>query len=532
MQQSYSFVSGPEDYKNLSIEDGRSNLLSQLDHQNKYLARKGYNYPHQKDMPFINNYMMETLSHAGITDLRQLGLKEVKGPESERFVTKKNGKYYFEQATIKTGGTSTHGGGQQQYRSTEVDSEELKSLKYYHKVPLKSSGGAFSNEETKYKYTEISPEDLKNYKPNEIATKALVKPVTQRILINKDTGEQVVQGKYGGVLGHGKGDETSNDLLRWGNTTQTEGMTDFMIQFDKDGQALIVPQYSDTATDLTGVTLMATVALASMGVPAQLGSLSGVTGSYGAVAGKAFGNALINSSFTALQGGDFASSFGKNMITSMAVPAISKGLDTAMGNTIFANVPTDSLFREVAGGAINRSITEGLVAAVSGRDVGTAMKNGALKGAFKAGGTKLMTSIFDESDLKFITDNSNLEYKDVIGLGTMGIRTGVMNLVQGRDFTDGIASTLMSYGASTVVGNSIENRLGDKLQNNPGTYQFLKNSSEVLTRAYVKAAAQGKQLSAEQVQQIFINQALKKTKRKVTRTILAPTGLGKEKTKS
>ena len=220
------------------------------------------------------------------------------------------------------------------------------------------------------------------------------------------------------------------------------------------------------------------------------------------------------------------------MITSIAVPAISKGLDTGMGNTIFANMPTDSLFREVAGGAINRSVTEGLVAAISGRDVGEAMKNGALKGAFKAGGTKLMPSIFDESDLKFITDNSNLEYKDVIGLGTMGIRTGVMNLVQGRDFTDGIGSTLMAYGASTVVGNSIENRLGEKLQNNPGTYQFLKNSSEVLTRAYVKAAAQGKQLSPEQIQQIFINQALKKTKRKVKRTILAPTGLGKEKTKS
>jgi len=532
IQQSSSYISGPEDYKTIADGDGKNNLVSQLNYQNNYLAKRGYKYPHQKDSAFITDYMAETLSQAGIKDLRQLGLEEVKGPESERFVTKKNGKYYFEQATIKTGGTSTHGGGQQQYRSTEVDSEELKSLKYYHKVPLKSSGGAFSNEETKYKYTEISPEDLKNYKPNEIATKALVKPVTQRILINKDTGEQVVQGKYGGVLGHGKGDETSNDLLRWGNTTQTEGMTDFMIQFDKDGQALIVPQYSDTATDLTGVTLMATVALASMGVPAQLGSLSGVTGSYGAVAGKAFGNALINSSFTALQGGDFASSFGKNMITSMAVPAISKGLDTAMGNTIFANMPTDSLFREVAGGAINRSITEGLVAAVSGRDVGTAMKNGALKGAFKAGGTKLMTSIFDESDLKFITDNSNLEYKDVIGLGTMGIRTGVMNLVQGRDFTDGIGRTLVAYGASTVVGNSIENRLGDKLQNNPGTYQFLKNTSQVLTKAYVTAAMQGKQLSAEQAQQIFINQALKRTKRKVKKTILAPTGLGKEKTKS
>ena len=249
IQQSSSYISGPEDYKTIADGDGKNNLVSQLNYQNNYLAKRGYKYPHQKDSAFITDYMAETLSQAGIKDLRQLGLKEVKGPESERFVTKKNGKYYFKQATIKTGGTSTHGGGQQQYRSTEVDSEELKSLKYYHKVALPSSGGVFSNQETKYKYTEISLEDLKNYKPNEIATKALVKPVTQRILINKDTGEQVVQGKYGGVLGYGKGDETSDGLLRWGNTTQTEGMTNFMIRFDENDNALIYPEYSDTSTE-------------------------------------------------------------------------------------------------------------------------------------------------------------------------------------------------------------------------------------------------------------------------------------------
>ena len=66
-----------------------------------------------------------------------------------------------------------------------------------------------------------------------------------------------------------------------------------MIQFDKDGQALIVPKYSDTATDLTGITMVASIALAAYGVPAQLGSAAGVR-SCGAM-GKAFGNALINS---------------------------------------------------------------------------------------------------------------------------------------------------------------------------------------------------------------------------------------------
>ena len=327
MQQSYSFVSGPEDYKNLSLEDGRSNLLAQLNHQNKYLARKGYNYPHQKDMPFINNYMMETLSQAGITDLRQLGMKEVEGEPVEQRIIKEGDKYYrYSQPTVGVYGQT----------KTPIDPKDL--------IDIKETEGASLG-----------------YGAKEKIITAKVKPPIQRILINKDTEEQVVQGKYGGVLGYGNAQDTSDGLLRWGNTTQTEGMTDFMIQFDKDGQALIVPKYSDTATDLTGLTMVATVALASMGVPAGLGQSVGLGSG---VAGKAFGNALINSSFTALQGGDFASSFGKNMITSMAVPAISKGLDTAMGNTIFANMPTDSLFREVAGGAINRSFTEVLVAAI------------------------------------------------------------------------------------------------------------------------------------------------------------------------
>ena len=519
IQQSSSYISGPEDYKTIADGDGKNNLVSQLNYQNNYLAKRGYKYPHQKDSAFITDYMAETLSQAGIKDLRQLGLKEVKGPESERFVTKKNGKYYFEQATIKTGGTSTHGGGQQQYRSTEVDSEELKSLKYYHKVPLKSSGGAFSNEETKYKYTEISPEDLKNYKPNEIATKALVKPVTQRILINKDTGEQVVQGKYGGVLGHGKGDETSNDLLRWGNTTQTEGMTDFMIQFDKEGQALIVPKYSDTATDLTGITMIASIALAAYGVPAQLGSAAGL-GS-GAM-GKAFGSALINGTFAEIQGGSFVDSFGKDVLTHMVVPQISSALDTTMGNTIFANIPTDSVFREMAGGAINRSITSGIVAAVSGDDVGKAMMVGAAQGGLGKGLNRLVTNVLDESDFSFITDNSNLDYKQAVNLVSMGLRKGAMNLIRGNDFTEGVGNMMVAYGVSDIVGNSIETRLGDKLNQNPETYAFIKTTSQTLTNAYIKSAMQGKQITPEQLQQIFINETLKTTKRKIKQTINAP----------
>jgi len=101
----------------------------------------------------------------------------------------------------------------------------------------------------------------------------LVPQAPKRILINKDTGEQVVQGKYGGELGYeqdttraiGYGMRSkakartnieainaANDPkkgVRWGNTTQTEGMTNFMIRFDENDNALIYPEYSDTSTE-------------------------------------------------------------------------------------------------------------------------------------------------------------------------------------------------------------------------------------------------------------------------------------------
>jgi hypothetical protein len=37
--------------------------------------------------------------------------------------------------------------------------------------------------------------------------------------------------------------------VRWGNTTQTEGMTNFMIRFDENDNALIYPNYVDTKND-------------------------------------------------------------------------------------------------------------------------------------------------------------------------------------------------------------------------------------------------------------------------------------------
>ena len=40
IQQSSSYISGPEDYKTIADGDGKNNLVSQLNYQNNYLARR------------------------------------------------------------------------------------------------------------------------------------------------------------------------------------------------------------------------------------------------------------------------------------------------------------------------------------------------------------------------------------------------------------------------------------------------------------------------------------------------------------
>ena len=235
-----TFISGPKDYTNLTDADAKSNIMNQLQHQNEYLKRQGQSYPNPKDQPFINQYMADSLAQAGIKDLRQLGYKDVEQPKVSAELIKKGDKYYLKPEKV----------------SNHLDRSREKS-----------------------KLIEVSPEDVKTTSRSlgmggkETKIVGLVPQAPKRILINKDTGEQVVQGKYGGELGYeqdttraiGYGMRSkakartnieainaANDPrkgLRWGNTTQTEGMTNFMIRFDENDNALIYPEYSDTSTE-------------------------------------------------------------------------------------------------------------------------------------------------------------------------------------------------------------------------------------------------------------------------------------------
>ena len=269
-----TFISGPKDYKTLTDADAKSNIMNQLQHQNEYLKRQGQVYPNPKDQAFINQYMATTLAQGGIKDLRQLGYKDVEQPKVPAELIKKGDKYYL--------------------KSEEVGSHLDKSRK-------------------KSKLIEVSPENVKVTSKSlgmgrkETKIVGLVPQAPKRILINKDTGEQVVQGKYGGELGYeqdttrslgygmrSKGKARTNieainaandprKGVRWGNTTQTEGMTNFMIRFDENDNALIYPEYSDTSTEnlnMFGASVLAGAAATyGPGLMSKVGTkISGIVG--------------------------------------------------------------------------------------------------------------------------------------------------------------------------------------------------------------------------------------------------------------
>jgi len=463
-----SFVTGTDSYKNYTVEQSKDNLAKQIQHQVDYLGGRGYKYQHQKDMPFIQEQMALHLSQAGIQDLSQLGYREVESPATVKTLVKKGDKYYEKYQTNPYGGTDATMG------LKEVDAFDVEEV-----TVDKNVGFGMTQQET------IIKGKVKN-------------PPTYE-LINKETGEKVTQGKYGGQLV-----KYGDQGFRWGNTTRTEGMTDFMIKFDEKGQALIYPRYEDTATDLSGVLTVGSIALMATGVGAGLGaSLTGGLGN--AAVQKAIGNAFINATISSATGGDFFKSF----LTSAAVPMVSAGMDNVLGNTIFKGMPVDNSFRRIAGAAINRSVTSGVVAAINGQDIGKAMYRGAIKGGAIGGSGVLVDKILTSDNVKFLTDNTNLSFNDVKRIGTLGIAKGVNNIINGQNFSDGLMETFVAHGVSKSVANQIGSTFRKNFEDNPELLSTIQQTTGKLTNLYVRSAISGRPVSPEMLQQLLLQTALK-----------------------
>tara|TARA_R100000773_G_scaffold36902_1_gene31920 strand:- start:40 stop:774 length:735 start_codon:yes stop_codon:yes gene_type:complete len=205
-----------DEYSKLDQAGAQDHIYNQILNQNNvFLADQGVNYQgKQSDKEFIFRHMAKDLAAAGIKDLRQLGSKEIKEDVS---LVKRKGKYYQEKVVNAYAGTKG---------LVKVDPKKLS--------------------------------DIEEVEGTQGTVKA--KMTTGSELINKETGEKVVQGKYGGNLT----EYQKGQGFRWGNTTSVEGMADYMISFDDKGQPLVYPRYEDTTSGfvaplLKGAMLAATI---------------------------------------------------------------------------------------------------------------------------------------------------------------------------------------------------------------------------------------------------------------------------------
>ena len=446
------------DYSGFDKTQSKDHLTKQLNSQLDYYSQKGYNYPHQKDINFITDQMTYMLSEVGVQDIRQLGYKETPVADSIVNVIKKGNKFYTKY---------------DQYDKKEIDPRLVTST-------VNKGAGMYGSDTTTYKGT------VKN------------EPVYT--LINKETGEELKLGKYQGALTKYPGGEG----FKWGNTTRTEGMTDFMIQFDKSGNPLIYPTYTDTATDLSGVMTLASVAM--MGYPGLNVALGNTIAGQGAslVAKQAIGSAVINGTIAEVTGGDFF----KAALTSAATPYMNAAFDSAFGNTLFNKIAPNmpSSVKRVVGSTIKNSVTQGVSAAISGGNIGDAMYKGAFQGAVAQGTTEFTTAAFTNDNLSFITNNTNLSSDQVFGLASLATSRGVGNLIEGNDFFDGVTEGLLTHGISTSVTNEVVGNMKNDM--NPMALDFLTNTSYAVANLFVNAAVAGKQVSPEMIQKIILDQTM------------------------
>ena len=476
MIQAESFMIGPDDYSMFDDQQATDNLTKQVAHQFDLLGKRGYKYPKQGDVGFIQKHMVKDLVGAGIKDLRQLGYKE-SDVITERTLIKKGDKYYIKDPT-----------------------------------------GEFYAQAMQYKLKEVNPTDVREIEVSKSigfgqtstrkVLKGKVKTGSNRVLINKETGEQVVQGKYGGVLGYGTDTDDPRKGLRWGNTTSVEGMADYMIAFDENDQAILFPKYADTSTDLTGPMMVASVAMMGMGIPANIGTSLGLSGK----AAVAAGNFLVEGTMSELAGGDFF----KGGLSGAIKPLVGEYLDANLGKSIAESfgLSPDGTFSRIAGKAISRGAMGGIDALIFGGDVKDAIIKNAIAGGAEGLTVSAFENLIDPEDISLITDNTNLSYDDVMGLTSLSVRNGVFSVTQGGDFFDTFKETLLIHGVPTVIGNSIDSKFKARFADRPESYDLFKNTVLKLSSAYTGATLRGRPLTAEELKNIIVEQPIQQIFRK------------------
>ena len=434
LKEYFKSTEAPETVTSKSID----HLTTQLKSQYAAIQNgSGYKYQNEKELDLIFSAQAAKLAVNGINDLRDVGYEDVTiepTTKTIKNVQEKDGKYYYTDYDSSDSGDRV-----------EISADKIKDIR---EVEEDMGGGDTAKR---------------------LEAEVIEGGGTERYLINKVTGKRLnyikftsgqwrddlaSKGEFAGSLGKSKGELPLQDrggFSRWGHQLDVEGMADYAAEF-VDGNFVTMPVWKDTKTDLTPLMMIASIALAAYGVPAQIGGALTTTGTTVGTQ-LAVGNAVIAGGMTALSGGDLediaksAVLSGGMTYASAYVPAISK----TIGETLLGPGAPGSL---TVGTAITNAGINGIAAALMGQDVGKAMLAGSVQGAVQVNASDFLKSTFGNETFKNLSETLNIKPEDMEKVVIRSLSKGAGAMAYNKNFFTTFRDSLISEGLSLSAANT------------------------------------------------------------------------------
>ena len=474
---------GPVDALNYDIID---RLTQQLKNQyNNAKGASGYKYKNENELDSIFRGQAAKLAANGINDISDVGYKEVEQSDFIKSAEKRGDKFYRTVIDETTGSSTLE----------LVDPNKIKNINEIEVNTYDEDG---------------QPIKAKRY---EIETFAEPK----RFLINKATGDVVKKVRLKGdawkgedptafSLGEDVEIEQRQGFSRWGKDLSVKGQADYGVEF-VDGNAYFIPVWKDTKTDLTPVVMMASMALMAAGVPAQIGqalaptttaatgaaAAAGTTAATAAAAATtatatqlAIGNAVVGGAMSAITGQDVVKGAALGGISGYAAGTITPAFNTKIGEAVLGSGVTGA---QTLGSVISNSAVNGVMAAISGQDVGKAMLAGGVVGGVAANAADITRSLVGDKGVQAIANTTNLSTTQVQKLLSSTIVTGARALATGQDFFTTMRDHLLVQGLSTSATNAVVKGLRDNIS--PEAVRHIANVTKVSTSIFTQAKLQG-----------------------------------------
>jgi hypothetical protein len=161
---------------------------------------------------------------------------------------------------------------------------------------------------------------------------------------------------------------------------------------------------------------------------------------------------------------------------------------------------TDAAVAKFAAGSIVGAAFNGTLAAAQGQDVGDAMKTGAIRGGIGATATEITINIFGGTEgaaagaerVGKLAKTVNLSSSQFSNIFAGAISSGaIASAVQGKDFFDAFAESLIARGISTAAANQIKTTLQTDTKMSAENIKIIEKNTRNIIEAMARSAVRG-----------------------------------------